>query len=193
MGTMPERLFRKGVPAGALNMRWMRVKRVQAGLELEVVGVADAPVVVGTHYWRGRTIPCVGSRCPACETTLLRWFGYVGVRRWDGGKEMAIGNPFVLELPGRTFVQLVEDVGVHAPVIVWRGLRFGAQRTGGRRSPVLCDYRGRGACGLDLPSSEVERALCHLWQVPVVNGEGQGASWLREVCSRVESDSHYKR
>lgn len=34
----------------------------------------------GTHYYRGRTTPCVGAKCEACKDGMAaRWYGYVAI------------------------------------------------------------------------------------------------------------------
>lgn len=77
---------------------WLEIWRVPKSGSIEVAFACATPLVVSTHWVKGRTHACGGGDCPLCERLGLRTYVFLGVQllRRGGDKFKAI-----LELPYR--------------------------------------------------------------------------------------------
>jgi len=82
-----------------------------------------------THYWHGRTQPCPGEQCEACDDNQLpRWRGYLYVM---SGRSESIG---VLELTPAAMAAIDKAFRQHRTL---RGCRLAIERKGGKPNGEL--------------------------------------------------------
>jgi hypothetical protein len=116
-----------------------------------------------THYWHGRTLPCSGPNCPACqENTPARWYGYVPLM------SKATNRIVIFELTSSATPAVDTFLGTYKTL---RGARLEAfripQRSNGR---VVIELQPPADPDEDLPNSpDIEGPLLAMWE----------ASWAR--------------
>lgn len=112
-----------------------QIRRVPAGGSLNLVLISKNVLGIRTHYYHGRTTPCLRANCPACNDGYNpRWHGYV--LAVDARAE----RPIIFEFPAGvwpTFKQYANERGD------LRGVMAVATRLGSaNNSPVQVTLRG---------------------------------------------------
>lgn len=133
------------------------IKRADPERAVEYVIVSDDLLGVRTHYWRGRTIPCLIKCCEPCQAAHAnRWHGYLLVINTLSHERVAFEfGPNNVEL----FDELRKQYGS------LRGVKFVTARA--QKKPngrVVCVPRGKTENMAKLPSDEpIWPILAHLW------------------------------
>jgi hypothetical protein len=71
-------LFIEESPSESDSHYTWNIRRAPPDRPLPLVVVSRKVFGVRTHYWSGRTVPCVRKDCPACAAgRLSRWTGYI--------------------------------------------------------------------------------------------------------------------
>lgn len=124
--------------------------------------ISHQPVTVPTHWWGGRTTPCVKSDdkpCPACEKqTRIDFKTYMFICLDPPGR------PLLLELPPPATRTFREWFKTHRTL---RGCRFALARRGGRpKGQVISDTLDTTAALCPLPTApSLMETLCRIWKV----------------------------
>jgi hypothetical protein len=113
-----------------------------------------------THYWGGRTVPCEGDPCPACEKLQSsRWHGY-----------LSCFNPrtrehVLFEFTQKAAFALAEYRDAHGTL---RGCHFQAFRPKRRKnSRVVIECKPADLTKITLPKPpDLVRAMSTIWQLP---------------------------
>jgi hypothetical protein len=123
--------------------------------------VSVSPEVFGirTHYWSGRTQPCLRSGCPACKSDQLpRWHGYLA----------AIAAPdrrrVLVEFPAQAAAAFQ---AAHSTYGSLRLLRFVLDRTKNKaNAKVRIAVNGLVPAGPEWPDApDIWEVLCRIWQL----------------------------
>lgn len=134
-------------------------------LRIKKPGVRDAIVVshqvlgTKTHYWGGRTWPCLKNACKACAAGRGKeWHGYLFVTN------LAAEHFFLMELPSTAASYLKKWYDEHRTL---RGLRIDARRRNGRdNGPVVLENLRKYELVDNLPKAPSTRdALVRLWKL----------------------------
>ena len=136
---------------------------MRCGQGATIHGIVTSSNLLGlrTHYYGGRTTPCLETECKPCSLGLSsRWHAYFGV--WTSGKSRHV----LLELTATPAVALQNYHDIHGTT---RGAQIEVKRLGKRQNGrVQCT-----ACPADLsklkipPEPEILPALATLWSIPV--------------------------
>jgi hypothetical protein len=172
----------------------LSVIRVRGGLTYELCSCSAFGVAMTTHWHRKRTIPCVGDECPACPGSKGRGYVYLAVRNTVGGR---LGRVKVLELPGSTFMELINwqsllDGKTRASLL---GVPFKLWRRSGTRSRVHVEEVGEARIVAEVPDAEILEALFRMWKLPLPPRDLENAvaveEWERAVRRSVKSEHLY--
>jgi len=122
-----------------------------------------SPDLIGcwTHFWTGRTVPCTGPDCEACQAgSSSRWHGYVAA------VDVKTSEPVVFETTANAAEQLASYRTKNATL---RGCHCLASRTSPRpnaRVRLLMKPLDLAHTNLPQPMN-LQAALCHIWGIPV--------------------------
>lgn len=187
-------LVRGSDSAAAPSPRWASVVRVKAQTKYPVVSLMSDALLFSVHYYRRRTIPCVGVGCPGCGKTSTRQLSFLAVNHSQHATD---GKPFVLELPGpaayllREFHSLFRGKAYDSLL----GLSFVAFREKGPKSAVCIADVEFVPDVVEVASKVVTDSLCRLWRLPFapenLADEHLVSRWTEEVRRRVNSEHHY--
>lgn len=154
----PAKIGWDSVPPPEHNFANYRLVRVPVGRATGGVLLCRRMIGTHTHFYRKRTTPCTGDRCPACaDGNSPRWYGY-----------FAIWNPItkvvsILELPGATARALLDR---YEDWTDWRGCTIVTERVpnkpNGRVHAILKDTRGVNDRLPDAPP--IDSILAHMWE-----------------------------
>lgn len=124
--------------------------------------ISHMPITVPTHWWGGRTTPCVSSDdkpCPACEKqTRVDFKSYMFIVPAD------VGRPLLLELPPPATIAFRAWFKINRTL---RGCRFSLARRGNRpKGQVLAETLDKTAVLTPLPDApSLMETLCRIWRV----------------------------
>jgi hypothetical protein len=134
-----------------------RLIRVPAARPIRLIILSPQPIGTNTHYHKGRTKPCDGQLCEACQLGLpYRWHSYIAVHNADTGENA------LLELTAQATEQLqpARDE-FHTLRAVKLVLERPSHRPNGR---IHINIHPGRAAELGLPDPpEVQRILLHIW------------------------------
>jgi len=124
-----------------------------------ISGIITSPTVLGclTHFYRGRTIPCEGENCPACnDKRPPRYHAYVGLL----GKKSR--EHALFELTGHAAAPLYDWIEAGKSL---RGAALNAYRTrGGSNAPVTVQLSQMPGLEVVLPEPpDIQAALELIW------------------------------
>jgi hypothetical protein len=135
------------------------IVRTKPGPPNAMIVTSHAVLGVYTHYWKGRTKPCDGPACPACEAMMgARWYGYLAV--WHP-KSNAIG---LLEITPSTTTALDAYEESHGTL---RGAKVTTSRANRKINSRLILTIEEGTFSADkIPQPpNVRHQLCKLWEI----------------------------
>lgn len=174
----------------------LHVVRVRSCEAKGVTVVSAGPVVVGLHFHSGRSVPCVGDNCPVCFSEGIgpRQYVYLAAlettQRGAARGEYVFGRRFVLELPWRSWVQVLDVCGCSADSPDVFGQVLVVRRAKGLRSPVevrrVAVWHGLAV----VDERTVVNSLFRWLGMPLLNGDRE--AWLSAVGRRVQSVDHYR-
>lgn len=169
--------------------RVLRHVRVPAAKVVRGVSLSVRIVEVRTHYWRGRTVPCVLDDCPACEESTGRWYGFLPTRLRVGE---SYGPTVLVELPASATETLLRDASMldRGEELGLLGVAFSAWRKKGGRSPVVIDEVHDTGHHEAIPRLEVFRTLAKLWKCPPPPVELDGAQFVEAWQEQVRAWLH---
>ncbi len=168
-----------------------RVVRIKPALLYRCRVCTQNLVWVPTHFYRGRSVPCVGEGCRVCPEVAARWYAYVPSVFVKDGK---LGGTAVVELPIGAALNLGELVErhVHDGEHSWLGVEFEAKRTKRTmRSPVSCQLVAVRESVVERDLDEVLESLCRMWGIPRFDDATDMDVWKELVSIRVSSSEHY--
>lgn len=148
-------------PPPATELSNFRLVRVQAGRPTGGVILSAKPVGHYTHYYRKRTMPCIGERCEACrDGNSPRWYGYLFV--WNHVTHVQS----VLELPASTVRALLDR---YNHLTTWRGCTIVTERVPNKpNGRVHATIRDTISTHPDLPTSpNITAVLEHIWEFAI--------------------------
>lgn len=139
-----------------LNFPWTIV-RAKPDKPTWLVSISHDIFGVRTHFYKGRTMPCTFTGCPACERKMTsRWSGYI--------LAMAVkdGSQVVFEFPPPAAIQLDRAFKEYQSL---RGLKLNVTRTENRsNAKVTIEVRGVSDQAHKLPpDEEVWPIIAHIW------------------------------
>lgn len=119
-----------------------------------------------THYARNRTLPCEGEdECPHCQEGLSwRWHGYLAAILTETLEH------FIFEFTATAAETFENYLLLHNTM---RGCFFKAHRPSGRANGrVVIQAKPGDQERIRLPNPpNVEKILCHIWNVPYLTGQ----------------------
>jgi hypothetical protein len=148
--TLPPRADRKGYD----------LRRTPPDRTLVALITSDKFYVVATHYWGGRTVPCEGEHCKACEANSpTRTHVYLTA------VESKTHDHFIFECTAKAALPIEEYGKAHGTL---RGCLMRAHR------PKRIKNGGVEICvqpidltTIRLPAEpNIPKALCVIWQIP---------------------------
>ena len=113
----------------------------------------------GTHYYGGRTVPCLGSKCKACEDGASpRWYGYLPI--WNSSNDRIA----IAEVPDAAADEIDR---YHARHNTLRGSILTLRRQGSRpNGRVVADVVPGSIDQSRLPSAvDVQQCLEKIWGI----------------------------
>ncbi len=141
--------------------RFMRICSPKVGLPVSGIVFSSRPVGYYTHFFGGRTHPCLGS-CVACvgcaDRVPKRWKAYLF------GRSDQLAMPCLFELPRESVVNTLalRDPGVSLRGALIKLVRIGPNQNSPVRVELRLDARPE-VCPADEP--DVQRHLCRIWGV----------------------------
>lgn len=143
----------------------MRLVRTPTKGKLQLIITCDEMLGCWTHWFSGRTTPCTGDGCEACEaTSSARWHAYVSAHDFKTNEHL------LFECTSAAAEAFAVYRAKHGTL---RGCEFLAQRAAPRANARVC-LRTKPAdlTHVDLPQgANLRAALCHLWGVPMTETE----------------------
>jgi hypothetical protein len=141
----------------------MRLWYPGVGEEIGGWMINQAITQVATHYYKGRTRPCIG-KDHGCEPCLVnvppKWKGFMPVLRAGYSKA------FLMEITHNSAVTcpLLLDTSVNL-----RGMKLRVRRTGTKANSPCVAFVERELFPAKLPAElDARKALCIIWEVPIV-------------------------
>jgi len=137
-----------------------RLLRTPAKGKLYLLITSDNLLGCFTHFYAGRTVPCTGDKCEACQAgASARWHGYVAAI------EQKTNEPIVFELTAAAAESLAAYRAKHGTL---RGCDILATRVSPRpNARVRLQMRPHDLSRTDLPEPlNLRAALCHIWGIP---------------------------
>lgn len=128
---------------------------------LEAISTASNLLGCPTHFWGGRTYPCLGDDCPACQqANPWRWHGYISA------KAINTGLHFLYEFTAAAAESFIE---YRASWGTLRGCHFRARRhNSAKNGQVLLALKPMEIDPRFLPTEpDLYLILCKLWNLPV--------------------------
>lgn len=139
----------------------MRLLRTPAKGKLHLVATCDQMTGCWTHYFAGRTTPCTGDGCEACENgASSRWHAYVSAFDPQANEQVLF----------ECTAAAAECFGAYrAKHGTLRGCEFRAYRVAPRANArVHLDMKPTALAQPALPQeANVQAALCHIWGIPL--------------------------
>lgn len=138
------------------NFGWV-IKRAATEGALKLICLSSDIFGIRTHFWRGRTGPCLVQDCEACKhKQLSRWKGYV--LAIDASNQ----SQCIFEFTPPAAMQLEEARLKHGTM---RGLQLIVSRTAKRaNAKVVLTIRGISVLGpQECPDYWVWPVLAHIW------------------------------
>jgi hypothetical protein len=143
-------------PPDAANYGY-RLIRCPAARPLRAIVLSDRVIGTRTHYAKGRTLPCEGKDCEACNNALpWRWHAYLAILAGDNAEKC------VLELTAAAAEQLAKPLKDYGTL---RGLELLLERPARKpngRIRILWKRNGTPTTTLPLPPS-IEQIMLHIW------------------------------
>ena len=187
-----EGLFTCPASVSSMTVKW-RLLRIKPRFVYSAIVCSDDLAWVPTHYYRGRSVPCIGVTCQVCKYIDVRWYAYAPVILLYQGERQ---NKALIELPIGAALKLGAEVKQVAQPEddSWLGVEFQARRSKNTmRSPVAVEFIGIAQevelCDLE----DVHKALCRMWGVPEIDASTDLDSWREIVKVRLGSDEHYEK
>lgn len=141
----------------------------------------DTPVAAKTHYYGGRTMPCTGDLCRACEDKRgHRWHVYVTL--------------FTAHDQRHVLHECTDDAG--APIYAWadagnklRGTRWVSYRTNSKANgPVQINLFAEATNSLFLPVAiDIKQVLCQIWKVAGSREEAKESGMVSHISNVLDS------
>lgn len=142
-----------------------RLLRTPAKGKLHLYITSDNVLGCSTHYYSGRTVPCTGDGCEACEAMAgTRWHGYVAALLVKTNEQI------VFEVTAAGAESLLAYRTKHGTL---RGADCLASRVSPRPNARLHFLmKPLDLAHVDLPQPiNVQMALCHVWGIPFTETE----------------------
>lgn len=152
--------FQNGPPLEATKYA-MRLVRTPTGGKLHLVVTCDQLTGCWTHFYSGRTCPCTGPDCEACQQgASSRWHGYLSAFDPDAPEHVLFE---VTAAAAEAFAAYRVKVGS------LRGCEFVARRVAKRANArVHITMRPADLSKLEIPKApNVQAILCHIWGIPI--------------------------
>lgn len=147
-------------PPTAAKGQSMPLLRTPANGQLQGIVTCENLLGCPTHFWGGRTYPCLGDDCPACQqASPWRWHGYLSA------KSPQTSQHFLFETTAGGAEAFVEYRHVRGTL---RGCHFQARRHNGASNGQVivltkpCDIDPRYIP----PAPNLLQLLCRLWNLP---------------------------
>lgn len=154
-----ERSFFDEAPPDEMGPVGLAVKRAPSiGADIWTI-LSEQLLGCGTHYYRRRTQPCVGSDCPICaEGQSRRWYGWlIG---YDPGKRIKV----LVEVPPGVAIALRTYRG-HVGNLRGHVIRL-SRRNRKENGPVVGEFAaGKFASELLPPCPDIVPLLMRMWQI----------------------------
>ncbi len=151
-------------PPADLKTESMPLMRTPPKGKLKGLITSDKLIGCPVHWWRGRSMPCDGERCPACEKhTPWRWKGYICL--WTPNTTLH----FILELPAAATDPLGDYLAQYETL---RGAKFTTCRIPEKPTGKVHSEIAR----IDISQYKLPQApnilnhLSKIWDLPAVNG-----------------------
>jgi hypothetical protein len=145
-------------PTNGAQSQPFRIHRVKPGAGSK--GVIVSYDVIGTelHFWKGRSVPCTGNTCTACQSGQQpRWKGYVQVLA------AATNVVVICELTDRCVPAIDEAKRIHGSL---RGLGVHIRRANARvNGPLEIEFAGTQRSDGELPDpADLIEMLERMWE-----------------------------
>lgn len=140
-----------------------RLVRTPAKGQLELLITAEQLLGCYTHFFGGRTVPCTGEPCDACQAgSSMRWHGYVSA------VTVKDQEPILFEVTAAAAEQLAN---YRAKIGTLRGCQCLAARVAARpNARVKLRMKPADLSRVELPKGfNVIAALCHVWGIPATD------------------------
>jgi len=144
-----------------------RLVRTPAKGTLELHVTSDTLLGCYTHFFGGRTVPCSGEGCDACNAgATMRWHGYVAAIT------VKDQEPILFELTAAASEQLL---AYRAKFGTCRGCNCQASRVAPRpNARVKLRMKPLDQSRVDLAKPfNIVQALCHIWGIPFTDANIQ--------------------
>lgn len=139
----------------------MRLVRTPAGGKLHLVVTSDQMTGCWTHFYSGRTTPCTGPDCEACDQgASSRWHAYLSAFDPTAPEHVLFE---VTAAAAEAFAAYRVKVGT------LRGCEFIARRVANRpNARVHITMKPCDLSKVEIPHEpNVQAVLCHIWGIPI--------------------------
>lgn len=147
-----------------------RIHRTPATRELKVISVSQQLIGTQLHYWKGRSTPCTGHTCTACQAgQKARWKGYFQALNEQTNVVQ------IIEVTDRVYDAFAAQIRQHGSL---RGLGIRLSRINGRvNGPLHVEFDGPKRSDGQLPEAapliEILERMWELRQEELPGFEGQ--------------------
>lgn len=145
-------------PSDANNLSPTRLIRTRPGKPLTALITSDQLLGCYVHFWRGRTTPCNGATCEACnDNRLKRWYG------WVSACTLAMTENVILEITAACCDPIKDYVRTHGRL---RGAQLFLERATAKQNSRLIARITESKHSPDvLPAAlDVVHVLEHIWE-----------------------------
>ena len=173
-------------------VRW-KVLRIKPNLDYRARCLSRKLIWSAVHYYRGRSVPCVGDGCKICVELTSRWYAFIPVAFVKNGR---LQGQSIMEVPAGAALNLSGEIEkiVENGEEPWLGMQFIARRANkSMRSPVVCEVDSLGNPVVEVDRLEVMASLCRMWGLPIIDEATDEDTWKEIVTQRLDSDEHYAR
>jgi hypothetical protein len=136
-----------------------QIVRAEPNKPVAFICLTPRPFGIRTHFYQGRTIPCVRYNCPACKNNMLsRYTGYLAAL------SAKVHRNVLVEYSAGAAGDLQKVLTVNNSL---RGSNFILSRVGRKANgPLRFEYKGLFSGGLVLPPCpDVFSILCKVWRL----------------------------
>jgi hypothetical protein len=172
-------------PRGTQEMAWPMLRIPAAGAKGLII-LSNDMLGTNTHYYGGRTTPCDGQNCRACEdNSQKRWHGYLAVWMPKAAKK---GILEITEAAGDAVAKAAEKR------VSLRALSLAAQRVptkaNGKLVLQLTDSEWSPE-GLP-PAPDLRRILRRMWGLPADEEVAQMHQSIRDRIKELKGQSNHR-
>lgn len=139
----------------------MRVLRTPTRGKLRLTVTSNTLLGTPTHWYTGRTLPCTGQDCEACQAgSSTRWHGYLAAYDPETQEHL------LFEFTKKAALAFAAYRQRHNTL---RGCEFLASRNAPKpNAQLVLRFKQSDIPDADLPQSpNLPAILCHLWGIPI--------------------------